>query len=204
MVSPKCFGVTLPSSGSVPSAFWEMLNWGAVYRILWMGVLCLMTWCVVISDRHATRHHYLLRNNTEGSSSQQNITLTNLHISYNISPRSVSRHCRSNLANSCVCEVGVTQCIGLQHKAFSGPLATMITLHVHENWWNVSQLKWQDTCTNRPTNFIRIRMHACLSLSLIIIYFLFWKVRSLNKWQDEDEYGSMIETKLQAKTKVLR
>jgi hypothetical protein len=37
-VDPKCFGITLPSSGSVPSAFWEMLNWGAVDRILWMGI----------------------------------------------------------------------------------------------------------------------------------------------------------------------
>jgi hypothetical protein len=27
------------SSGNVPSAFWEMLNWGAVDRILWMGVV---------------------------------------------------------------------------------------------------------------------------------------------------------------------
>jgi hypothetical protein len=24
MVAPTCFGITLPSSGSVPSAFWEM------------------------------------------------------------------------------------------------------------------------------------------------------------------------------------
>jgi hypothetical protein len=39
MVSPTCFGTILSSSGSVPSAFWEMLNWGAVDRILWMGVL---------------------------------------------------------------------------------------------------------------------------------------------------------------------
>jgi hypothetical protein len=30
MVAPTCFGITLPSSGSFPSAFWEMLNWGAV------------------------------------------------------------------------------------------------------------------------------------------------------------------------------
>jgi hypothetical protein len=47
MVAPivVCFGITLPSSGSVPSAFWEMLNWGAVYRILWMGVVA---WCVAI------------------------------------------------------------------------------------------------------------------------------------------------------------
>jgi hypothetical protein len=30
MVAPTYFGITLPSSGSVPSAFWEMLNWGAV------------------------------------------------------------------------------------------------------------------------------------------------------------------------------
>jgi hypothetical protein len=49
MVAPTCFGITLPSSGSVPSAFWEMLNWGAVGRILWMGVLCLVTWCARIS-----------------------------------------------------------------------------------------------------------------------------------------------------------
>jgi hypothetical protein len=49
MVAPTCFGITLPSSGSVPSAFWEMLNWGAFDRILWMGVLCLVTWCAVLS-----------------------------------------------------------------------------------------------------------------------------------------------------------
>jgi hypothetical protein len=34
----------------VPSAFWEMLSW-AVDRILWMGVLCLVSWCV----HHATK-----------------------------------------------------------------------------------------------------------------------------------------------------
>jgi hypothetical protein len=28
-----------------------MFNCGAVDIILWMGVLCLMTWCVAISDR---------------------------------------------------------------------------------------------------------------------------------------------------------
>jgi hypothetical protein len=50
MVLPTCFGITLPSSGSIPSAFWEMLNWGAVNRILWVGVLCLVTWYVAISD----------------------------------------------------------------------------------------------------------------------------------------------------------
>jgi hypothetical protein len=55
MVSPACFGITLPSSGSFPSAFWEMLNWGAVDRILWMNVLCLVAWCVL---SHNTTHHY--------------------------------------------------------------------------------------------------------------------------------------------------
>jgi hypothetical protein len=45
MVAPTCFGITLLSSGSVLIAFWEMLNWGAVEGILWMGVLCLVTWC---------------------------------------------------------------------------------------------------------------------------------------------------------------
>jgi hypothetical protein len=58
MVAPTCFGITLPSSGSVPSAFWEKLNWGAVDRILWMGVLCLVTWCVTIWDNHAPRRIY--------------------------------------------------------------------------------------------------------------------------------------------------
>jgi hypothetical protein len=52
MVAPSCFGITLPSSGSVPSAFWEMLNWGAVDRILWMGVLCMVVWCVASLRRH--------------------------------------------------------------------------------------------------------------------------------------------------------
>jgi hypothetical protein len=60
--APTCFGITLPSSGSVSSAFWEMLNWKAVDRILWIGVLCFVTWWVVISDRHAhvTRHNSIL------------------------------------------------------------------------------------------------------------------------------------------------
>jgi hypothetical protein len=49
MIAPTCFGIILPSSGSVPSAFSEMLNWGAVDRISWMGVLCLVTLCVAIS-----------------------------------------------------------------------------------------------------------------------------------------------------------
>jgi hypothetical protein len=56
MVAPTCFGITLPSSGSVPSAFWEMLSWEAVDRIMWMGVLCLVTWCVAISDHHKGRN----------------------------------------------------------------------------------------------------------------------------------------------------
>jgi hypothetical protein len=45
MVAPTCFGITLPPLGSVPSAFWEMFNWGAVDRIMCIGVLCLVTWC---------------------------------------------------------------------------------------------------------------------------------------------------------------
>jgi hypothetical protein len=48
--------ITLPSSRSVPSVFWEMLNWGAADRIVWMGVLQLVTWCVVIWNRHAHAH----------------------------------------------------------------------------------------------------------------------------------------------------
>jgi hypothetical protein len=43
-VDPPCVGITLPSSRSVPSAFWGTLNWGVVDRILWMGMLCLVRW----------------------------------------------------------------------------------------------------------------------------------------------------------------
>jgi hypothetical protein len=53
---PTCFGVALPSSGSVPSTFWEKPYWGEVDRISWMGVLCLVTWCVAIWDRHVLCH----------------------------------------------------------------------------------------------------------------------------------------------------
>jgi hypothetical protein len=54
MLSPTCFGITLTSSGSVPSAFWELLNWGAVDRILWMVVLCLVMWCA-LAKMHGSR-----------------------------------------------------------------------------------------------------------------------------------------------------
>jgi hypothetical protein len=42
MVAPTCFGITLSSSGSVPSAFWEVLNWTAVDRIYLY--LLLLNW----------------------------------------------------------------------------------------------------------------------------------------------------------------
>jgi hypothetical protein len=35
MVAGTCFGITLPSSGSVPRAFWDMLNWGEVDSGAW-------------------------------------------------------------------------------------------------------------------------------------------------------------------------
>jgi hypothetical protein len=56
--TPTCFGITLPSSGSVPSAFWVTLNWGAFDRILWIGVFCLVTWCVAIWDVRWRRHRW--------------------------------------------------------------------------------------------------------------------------------------------------
>jgi hypothetical protein len=57
MVAPTCFGITFPSPRNVPRALWEMLNWGPVDRILWMGVLCLVTWCVAIWDRCSSIEH---------------------------------------------------------------------------------------------------------------------------------------------------
>jgi hypothetical protein len=58
MVAPTCFGITVSFSGSVCSAFWGMLSWGAVDRILWMGVLCPVTcaWWSQIAKHHVTRH----------------------------------------------------------------------------------------------------------------------------------------------------
>jgi hypothetical protein len=61
MVAPTRFGITLPSSESFPSAFWEMLSRGAVDRILWMGVLCLVTWCVAIWDLHLLVFHAYIK-----------------------------------------------------------------------------------------------------------------------------------------------
>jgi hypothetical protein len=52
MVAPTSFGITLPSLGSDPSAFWEIFNW-EVDRIVWMGILCLSD--VVCDDLRSPR-----------------------------------------------------------------------------------------------------------------------------------------------------
>jgi hypothetical protein len=70
MVVSTRFGITLPSSGSVPGAFWEVLNWGSVNRILWMGVLCLVTWCVQVT-KYNTPIHNLLSTDPQLSISQK-------------------------------------------------------------------------------------------------------------------------------------
>jgi hypothetical protein len=82
MVAPTCFGITFPSSGSVPSALWEMFNWGAVDRILWMGVLCLVTLCMAIWDRHALHCHpqgaFLVTSERCSIEERSMLTLTNM------------------------------------------------------------------------------------------------------------------------------
>jgi hypothetical protein len=60
MVALTCFGITLPSSGSVPSTFREMLNCRAVDRILWMVVFCLLSSCVLHVTRHNASIHKIL------------------------------------------------------------------------------------------------------------------------------------------------
>jgi hypothetical protein len=86
MVAPTCFSITLPSSGSVPSAFWDMLNWGAVDRILWMGVLCLVTWCVAMMACRAPaailRQWRVLRESPRGSWKYPNCKSYSLWIVY--------------------------------------------------------------------------------------------------------------------------
>jgi hypothetical protein len=71
VVAPTCFGITLPSSGSVPRAFLEMLNRGAVDRILWMGVLCLVTCCTHHVTRHNTPIHNIISTAPQLSVSQK-------------------------------------------------------------------------------------------------------------------------------------
>jgi hypothetical protein len=53
MVASTCFHITLSSSGRVSSAFWEMLNWGAVDRILWMWRD--VAWCERTTPLDTTR-----------------------------------------------------------------------------------------------------------------------------------------------------
>jgi hypothetical protein len=101
MVAPICFGITLPSSESFPSVFWDMLNWGAVDRILWMGVLCLLTWCVT---RHNTPIHNILSPTPQFSISQK--TLGKLPEDGNVMPKHV-RSYHTELINwintCCIC-----------------------------------------------------------------------------------------------------
>jgi hypothetical protein len=63
--------IKLQSSGSVPSGFWEMLNWEAVDKILWMGVPS----DVVRGAHHVTRHntpiHNILSTDSQLSISQK-------------------------------------------------------------------------------------------------------------------------------------
>jgi hypothetical protein len=69
MVAATYFGITLPSSGSVPSAFWEMLNWGAV-------------------DIHNTPIHNILSTAPQLSISQK--ALGTLHVDGNVMPKYVA------------------------------------------------------------------------------------------------------------------
>jgi hypothetical protein len=37
MVTATCFGITLPSSGSVPRGFWGVVGWGGGGRVVGVG-----------------------------------------------------------------------------------------------------------------------------------------------------------------------
>jgi hypothetical protein len=84
VVAPTCFGITLPSSGSITSAFQEMLNWGAVDRILWMGALVI---------RHNTPMHNILSTAPQLSISQK--ALGTLPEEGNVMPK----HVRATIHN---------------------------------------------------------------------------------------------------------
>jgi hypothetical protein len=52
MVALTCFGITLPSSGRIHSVRDAQLRSS---RLLWMGVLCLVTWCARTTSLDVTR-----------------------------------------------------------------------------------------------------------------------------------------------------
>jgi lipid-A-disaccharide synthase-like uncharacterized protein len=58
MVAPTRFGITLASPGSVPSVFWEMLNWGSQIAIHYVS-------------RHNTPIHNILSTAPQLSISQK-------------------------------------------------------------------------------------------------------------------------------------
>jgi uncharacterized membrane protein len=66
-------------------------------RILWMGVLCLVTWCVEISDPNVTRHntpnHNILSTASELSVSQK--ALGTLPEDGNVMPKHVGATIRN-------------------------------------------------------------------------------------------------------------
>jgi hypothetical protein len=71
----------------VPSAFWEMLNWGADDRVLWMGVLSLVTWCVHYVTRHNMTIHNILLTAPQLSNFQKALGLLPEH--GNVMPKHV-------------------------------------------------------------------------------------------------------------------
>jgi hypothetical protein len=88
MVYPTCFGITLLSLWSIPSAFWEMVNWGAIDEILRIGVLCLVTWCTLQATRHNAPIHNILSTDPQLSVSQK--ALGSLPVDGNVMLKHVS------------------------------------------------------------------------------------------------------------------
>jgi hypothetical protein len=136
MVAPTRFGIKLTSSGSVPSAFCEMFNWGAVDRILWMGVLCLVTWCVAISDHHAPRHLFLL-----GILMFKGLTARRLYKSFRVKGVILTgkRRITPGGALHCLSPHVVLQSLRLFCRSFCHQEAAIWTLKI----WNVlKNLSW--------------------------------------------------------------
>jgi hypothetical protein len=92
MVAPTCFGITLLSSGRIPSAFSEMLNWGAVHRILWMMRAHNVT-------RHNTHIHNILSTDLQLSIFQK--ALGTLPEDGNVMPKHVEDTIIINWMNNC-------------------------------------------------------------------------------------------------------
>jgi hypothetical protein len=132
-------------------SLWEMLNWGAVDRILRMGVLCLMTWCVAIWDQKCPRESLLWCINRFWA---RGTTFT--------SPTHNTFYIKFNLSHTlCVCAYYVGWLLaGLEwnwflRNQFHTNLAQNIPIVVYNAYW-----RWASKCSKHVEAINRNKLKA--------------------------------------------